>query len=442
MRLEAEEKQSLGLRQQGVYLITGGLGGIGLALAEDLARRVKAKLVLTGRAALPAREEWDRRLAIANEQDGASGRGQAPTLQAPEVSKIRQVKRLEALGAEVLVIQADVTDLQQMQNAIWLVKQRFGELHGVIHAAGIFDDGLIQMRKPEVAAKVLAPKVKGTLVLEAVLKDVQLDFLVLCSSLAALIGELGRVDYCAANAFLDSFAFYHTAQQRVRTISINWDGWQEVGMAVKGPNASKKALQYNTELQKRFQNDILTQEGLDAFMRIIAYGTTSQVIVSTSDILARLRRAESFLHSERLLTSRSGGQPQGSVPTAPYLRPNLQTAYVAPQNETQQQIADLWQKLLGIERIGIHDNFIDLGGDSLLGTQLITRLRDAFQVDLSLRTLFEEPTVAGLALAILQKKAERVDDALLLQAMENLERLTDDEAQTLLATDMNQTGRE
>jgi acyl carrier protein len=120
----------------------------------------------------------------------------------------------------------------------------------------------------------------------------------------------------------------------------------------------------------------------------------------------------------------------------------LQTAYVAPQNETQQQIADLWQRFLGIEKIGIHDNFVELGGNSLLATQLITRVRDMFQVDLTLRTLFEEPTIARLALAILQKKAERVDDALLLQAMENLERLTDDEAQTLLAADMNQTGRE
>src|SRR5204862_7217045 len=131
---------------------TGGLGGIGLALAEDLAHQVRARLVLTGRTALPAREEWDRLWYTSGESDAVA-------------SKIRQIKRLEELGAEVLVIEADVTDLQQMQAVIKQVHQRFGALHGVIHAAGIVDDGLIQMKMPEVAAKVLAPKVKGTLVL-------------------------------------------------------------------------------------------------------------------------------------------------------------------------------------------------------------------------------------------------------------------------------------
>jgi acyl carrier protein len=191
----------------------------------------------------------------------------------------------------------------------------------------------------------------------------------------------------------------------------------------------------------RLQNDMLPQEGVEAFGRIIAHATTSQLIVSTSDILTRLRRAEAYLHPERPLTSHSGGQAQGSVPTTLHQRPHLQTAYVAPQNETQQQIADLWQKFLGIEKIGIHDNFIDLGGNSLLATQLITRLRDTFQVDLTLRTLFEEPTIARLTMLLFQKKAELIDDALLLQDIEDVEHLTDDEVQALLAADRNQTER-
>jgi acyl transferase domain-containing protein/NAD(P)-dependent dehydrogenase (short-subunit alcohol dehydrogenase family)/acyl carrier protein len=423
------EGKAQGLRQQGVYLITGGLGGIGLTLASDLARTMKAKLVLTGRTALPAREEWDHRLATFAEQDAVT-------------SNIRQVRRLEELGAEVLVIQADVTDMEQMQAVIQQVRQRFGELHGVIHTAGLIDDGLIQMKMPEVVTKVLAPKVKGTLVLEAVLKDVPLDFLVLCSSLAALIGQLGRVDYCAANTFLDSFAFYHTAQRRVRTISINWDGWQEVGMAMNRPIPSQKALQSKTEGQELFQNAVLPQEGIEVFRRIIAHKTPSQVLVSTSDILARLRRAEVAL----LPASAEGEQAPDTVPTTlsgmAHQRPHLQTAYVAPQNETQQIIADLWQKLLGIEKVGIHDSFIDLGGHSLHGVQLIIRLRDTFQVDISLRSLFEKPTVAGLALMIMQKKAEFVGDELLLRDIEDIEQLTDDEVQTLLEADTKQVGRE
>jgi NAD(P)-dependent dehydrogenase (short-subunit alcohol dehydrogenase family) len=423
VQLPPVTEEKLPLRQQGVYLITGGLGSIGLALGEYLARQVRARLVLTGRTALPAREEWDRRLAIANEQDAVA-------------RKIRGVKKLEELGAEVLVIEADVADLEQMQAVISQVRQRFGDLHGVIHTAGTPGGGLIQLKTPEVAAGVLAPKVKGTLVLEAVLKDLQPDFLVLCSSLTAITGDLGQVDYCAANTFLDNFAFYHTVQRRVQTISINWSTWQEVGMAVNMQKTYKNALKYNTEVEKSLQIGILPQEGVEIFRRILINRAVSQVIVSTSDILTRLRRAESF----RLSEDGDGGLVPPSASRANQ-RPNLQTPYVPPQYETQRQIAVLWQQLLGIEEIGIHDNFVELGGHSLLGTQLITRLRDMFQVDISLRTLFEEPTVARLAVVIVQKKAELTDDVLLLQAIENVECLTDDEVQAFFEADRNQRGR-
>jgi acyl carrier protein len=213
-------------------------------------------------------------------------------------------------------------------------------------------------------------------------------------------------------------------------------------MAVKSLETYKNALRHHPEVEKALhQHGILPQEGVEAFRRILAYGPTSQVIVSTSNILTRLQRAEAFFLPERLLTLQSSGQEPRSVPTDTVLhqRPDLQTAYIAPQNETQQQVVDIWQKLLDIEQIGIHDNFMDLGGDSLLGTQLIIRLRDTFQVDLSLLSLFEEPTVAGLALAIVQRKAEHIDDALLLQDIEDMEHLTNEEVQALLAADTNQS---
>jgi NAD(P)-dependent dehydrogenase (short-subunit alcohol dehydrogenase family)/acyl carrier protein len=425
VQLPEVPEEKLPLRQQGVYLITGGLGGIGLALAEYLARQVRARLVLTGRTTLPPREEWDHLWDnptgyTSSEQDAVA-------------SKIRQVKRLEELGAEVLVMKADITDLEQMQAVISQLRQRFGDLHGVIHTAGTPGGGLIQLKTPEVAAGVLAPKVKGTLVLETVLKDLKLDFIILFSSLSTLTAEVGQVDYCAANTFLDSFAFYHTVQQRVQTLSINWDAWQGVGMAVKGLKIYKDILGHDLEGENSLQHGMSLHEGIEAFRRMLSYNQTSQVIVSTTDILTRLEQAESF-HLSKLL-DRDGGLAPLLTRSSADQRPNLQTPYVAPQNETQQQIAALWQKLLGIEKIGIHDNFLDLGGHSLLATQLITRLRDMFQVDISLRTFFEEPTVAYLAIVIVQKMAELVDEMLLLQEIEDVEKLTDDEAQTFLAVD-------
>ncbi len=218
-RLEAVNKTPR-LREGGVYLITGGLGGIGLVLAEHLAKTVAAKLILIGRSAFPEPDNWSQWLATHETEDRIS-------------QKIQKIQALEQLGAEVLVMSADVTDLPKMQAVITQASERFGQIHGVIHTAGVSPGGTIQRKTPEQADSTLAPKVLGTLVLDTVLKNLNLDFFVLCSSLNSVFGNIGTVDYCGANAFLDAFAHYKTAQSNQFTLSINWDGWQEVGLAAE-----------------------------------------------------------------------------------------------------------------------------------------------------------------------------------------------------------------
>jgi acyl transferase domain-containing protein len=206
------------LHEGGVYLITGGLGGIGLTLAEHLAQTMHAKLVLTSRSHFPDREAWEQWLATHEPQDRIS-------------LCIGTVQALEAAGAEVLVVQADVANRNQMEDAVHAACTRFGAIHGVIHAAGVPGGGVIQLKTEESAADVLRPKIYGTRVLETVLRDVPLDFMVLCSSVAATLGGIGQVDYCAANAFMDAFA-HASSGHNGRVISINWDTWATVGMAV------------------------------------------------------------------------------------------------------------------------------------------------------------------------------------------------------------------
>jgi acyl transferase domain-containing protein len=205
------------VRDGGVYLITGGLGGIGLVLAEELARTARARLILVGRSPFPAPEEWERRLAQPSDR---------------AANTIRTLQAIKALGAEVLIANADVTDREQMEGVITRARAHFGDIHGVIHAAGIPGGGVIQLKTTDSAARVLAPKVQGALVLCDLLRDAPLDFLLLCSSITAITGGFGQVDYCAANAFLDALAYANSAQTGIRTIAINWDVWQEVGMAV------------------------------------------------------------------------------------------------------------------------------------------------------------------------------------------------------------------
>src|ERR1019366_7486272 len=224
------------LKEKGVYLIVGGLGGIGLVVAAHLVRTVHARLVLVGRTPLPPASEWQ---AILGKPNGANGARQ----------KIAKLREIESLGAEVLTISADVTDSRQIEDALRIARQRFGDIHGVIHAAGLIEDGPLQIKTRESAARVLAPKIQGTLVLQHALGDSKLDFLLLFSSISSLAPPAGQVDYAAANAFLDAFAFSQTGQP---VTAINWGLWADVGMAGRAvagrhPIVGRRLVQTTTE---------------------------------------------------------------------------------------------------------------------------------------------------------------------------------------------------
>ena len=158
------------------------------------------------------------------------------------------VEQLEAAGAEVMVVAGDVADADRMTEVLAEVKQRFGALHGVIHAAGVLDDGLIPTKRQSQIEGVFGPKVHGTLVLDQVLRNEPLDFFVLFSSTSAAIASAGQVDYVAANTFLNSFARQaRTASGGSRkVVSIGWGIWSEVGMAASA--ARKMGLHTGTEV--------------------------------------------------------------------------------------------------------------------------------------------------------------------------------------------------
>ena len=208
------------LRDGGTYLITGGLGGIGLAIAEHLARTHKARLVLVGREKLPERDDWESWLA-------------SPTAPERTRRKLRKLLELEASGAEVLPAAADVADLKQMEEVVADARARFGPIHGVIHAAGILDDDLIQLKTQAAIDEVLTPKIQGTLVLDSLLGNSDLDFMVLFSSTSSVLGAAGQVDYVAANSFLNAFAQSRAGRSRPYTVAIHWGIWAAVGMAAE-----------------------------------------------------------------------------------------------------------------------------------------------------------------------------------------------------------------
>lgn len=216
--LSTKNKPAISLKKGGVYLITGGLGGIGLKLAEYLAHDFQAKLVLTSRSQFPDLELWDEWFKNHEQNDSTT-------------LKIKQLKNLQLLGSELQIIQMDVTDAAQVAEAKKQAEEKFGRVDGLIHAAGNPGGGMIQMKTIDFAENILTPKVTGSINLYSVFKETYPDFFIFCSSLNALTGGFGQVDYSSANAFMDAFAIANDHQGRTRFVSIDWDRWRGTGMA-------------------------------------------------------------------------------------------------------------------------------------------------------------------------------------------------------------------
>ena len=210
----SDSSAGIKLREKGAYLITGGAGGIGLLLAERLAKQCKAKLALLGRSEFPPESEWQR---LAEDSTTAKSLRQ----------KLAKLLEFRSLGSEVIVLSADVASSVSIRRAVSIAESRFGKINGIIHAAGSIQDGPLQLKASDSAASVLAPKIFGTLALHELFLAKEMDFLALVSSVSAVFPPAGQVDYAAANAFLDSFA---QSVRDPRVFSTNWGLWQNVGM--------------------------------------------------------------------------------------------------------------------------------------------------------------------------------------------------------------------
>ncbi len=385
IRLEESIKETACLRESGVYLITGGLGNIGFVLAEHLAKTVRAKLVLTGRSAFPAREEWQQWLDAHDKRNGVS-------------RKILKVQKLEELGVEVLVARGDVANQQQMQKVITQAENRFGQINGVIHAAGI--TGEKSFRAIEETGKTecerqFQPKVYGLFVLEQILRERELDFCILLSSLSSVLGGLGFVAYSAANLFMDAFVQQHNQQSRIPWINMNWDGWQ-LG---EGKKQSASVGANLAELA------ITPEEGIMAFQRVLSWGDVNQVVVSTRDLQTRI---DQWIKFETLQERDDFKKKELS---SFHSRSGLDKAYPAPRNSVEEVLADIWADVLGLDQVGVHDNFFELGGHSLQAIQLVSKMSAAMNRNLSVNIILSYPTIAALAGALKSQPATGSEDS-------------------------------
>jgi len=210
------------LKNSGHYLITGGLGSLALALAQDIAKNVNAQFTLISRTGLPHRDDWSQWLSSHSDED-------------PVSQKIKSVQNIELSGSKVLIFKADITVLDQTVFAIKESQKINGAIKGVIHAAGLPSGGAIQNKSKEDLYKIIEPKVFGTQCLAEALEysNSNPNFVCLFSSVTSLVGGFGQVDYCAANSYLDACVHSRLFDNAGHVSVINWDAWKEIGMAAE-----------------------------------------------------------------------------------------------------------------------------------------------------------------------------------------------------------------
>jgi phthiocerol/phenolphthiocerol synthesis type-I polyketide synthase E len=361
-------------RRGGIYLITGGIGGLGYSIARYLLQHYQACVVLTGRTVLPPRNDWARWL---NEHDKDD----------PVSRRILRMQELEKSGGSVRYASAEVSSKEAMTDIFAEAHAHFGKIEGVFHAAGLPDGSMIASQQIEAAAAVRRPKVQGSMVLAELLQAEKPDFFILFSSISAFFPVPGQGAYAAANTFQNYFADYCRKVLKLPAVAIGFDAWQEAGMA------AEMVLPDGFEAVKedRLRTAMNTFEGIEVIRRVLTNWRDAQILTTTVNIEKLLgRKTPDFAHEE----SHDTPLPSHDVELA--------------------AILEIWRELLGAETITPSDNFFEIGGHSLMGTMVAARLRERFGVVLTLRTLFEAPTPQALAEVVRAARSEAWAEPILM----------------------------
>lgn len=376
------------LRPKGCYLITGGLGGMGAAIAGWLGKGLQARLVLTARRPLPPRESWDAWIAGHAVDD-------------PHARAMVTIREIEGAGGEVFVAAADIADETAMAEALREARARFGPLHGIFHAAGVSGRGSIARRSTaEEARAVFAPKVGGLEVLCRLLGTEHLDLVVLMSSISAAMPAPGVCDYASANAVLDAFVDSDARPAAwAQVVAINWGVWRDVGMAARLSLPEHQRSHWETHLA----GGIVPAAGIEALARVLA-SRRRRVVVETYDVVRLhewVRRPPTAQPGEAESAAPTGAvdarSASSGTPAGANARPPLSTPYVAPATEVERRVAAIWEDLLGVQGIGINDDFFELGGHSLMFTRVLALIDESFGAKMPLREVFDASTIRLLA---------------------------------------------
>jgi malonyl CoA-acyl carrier protein transacylase len=346
--------ETITFRKDGTYLITGGLGGLGLLVAQWMVEQGANHLVLAGRS--------ESNQAVND-----------------------QLRQLEQAGAQITVAQADVTDAKQLAGMLAEIEQSLPPLRGIVHAAGVLDDGVLLQQNWERFASVMAPKVEGAWNLHTLTQNLSIDFFVMFSSTASLLGSPGQANHAAANAFLDALAYFRRSRG-MAGLSINWGAWSEVGAAAR--------RQVSEQWRMRGIETMAPVQGLEVLKQLFSQSAV-QVGVAPINWQQFLKKsAFSPFFADFAPVS---GQPQEQQ--VEFVQRLAQTSVSDRRTYLVAYVCSQVAKILGFNPstpIDIKQRFFNLGMDSLTSIELRNGLQTNLGCSLPSTLVFDYPTVEAL----------------------------------------------
>ncbi|MCC2442994.1 amino acid adenylation domain-containing protein [Bacillus cereus] len=368
-------KQEIVIRKDGVYVVIGGAGGLGLEISRYLTQKNPIKLIIINRSYMPEKSKWGS-LINSNESESRDN----------EIyRKISIFSELETNGSEVHYYSGDVSDFNKMNQIFEDIYSKFGEVHGVIHCAA--ESGKtsrpIESQTFDGFKKVLLPKIQGTMVLDSILAEKDLDFFILYSSIASLWGGAGGGEYAAANSFIDSYSAYRNLQGK-NTLSINWYAWEGLTdpglMGYMSPLEALKAFEISLSYK---MNQIVIGE-FDSQM-LEEWAPMMKIQFSPNVF-------QDFNAQSNIQLSAKGTQPMISSTVEVRLKGRKSESY----SETEKLIAQIWAEVLGYEEINVNDNFFELGGDSLLVLKMLNLINERIDPEVEAADLFSYGSIEKL----------------------------------------------